>query len=62
MPCLKDIIIFLKRDITLIVYIDNLLIFSPNIKAINRVKKQLLDKYKIKNLKLISFFIRIKIE
>jgi hypothetical protein len=58
----EDAAVFVKGDMTLMVYVDDLLIFGPDMVAIDKVKKQLSDQYKMKNLGHVSFFLGIKVE
>ena len=60
----KDNSIFLNKnsEISIALYINNLLIFLEKITAINNIKIALQKVYKIKNLSEIDTFLRIQIQ
>jgi len=58
----KDNFIFINNKGTIVViYINDLLIFSYIKKAINKLKAQFDKEFKLKYLKAISFYLRIEI-
>jgi Reverse transcriptase (RNA-dependent DNA polymerase) len=45
----------------MLVYVDDIIIAGNNLKKINRVKIQLKEKFEIKDLELLKYFLGIKI-
>jgi len=56
--------IFISKDNKIImnIYIYNLLICKKNMNKIKKIKNYLISKFKIKDLKIIKKFLKIKIE
>lgn len=62
-----DYLVFIKNHdinkvIIIIVYINNIFFFEPNIMEINIIKSFLANKYKIKDLSFYNQFIDIKLK
>ena len=45
----------------IVTYVDNMLITGPDIKEINKVKKSLIDKFKIEDIGLATYFVEVQI-
>ena len=58
-----DCVFFDKsRRIILILYVDDLLIFFQSVESINTMKKKLFQKFRMKNMKRITFILNIRIK
>ena len=59
----NDCVFFDKsRQIILILYVDDLLIFFQSVENINKMKKKLFQKFRIKDMKRIIFILNICIK
>ena len=58
-----DCVFFDKsKQIILILYVDDLLIFFQSVKNINTMKKKLFQKFRMKNMKRVIFILNIRIK
>ncbi|CRL31054.1 Reverse transcriptase, RNA-dependent DNA polymerase [Penicillium camemberti] len=56
-----DLSIFIRSNIYIAVYVDNLLIVGPSIIEIKKIKRSLRNRFQITDLGLYSYYLRISI-
>lgn len=61
-PLLENLVYFIRGDLILAIYIDNILLFYLKIGPIKIAKDELSKVFKIVNIGEVKFFLRIKVK
>ena len=60
-PLTSNNSVFIKNDMFIAVYVDDLLIFGPNIKDIQQIKNLLSTRFSISNLGPVAYYLGMKV-
>ena len=60
-PLTSDNSVFIKNDMFIAVYVDDLLIFGPNIKDIQQIKNLLSTRFSMSNLGPVAYYLGMKV-
>lgn len=58
----NDCIYVYDNEVIIAIYVDDIILFTKNINKLERVKSMLISKYEIRDLKIVSYLLGLRVD